>query len=114
VASFFLSRIDTAVDAELSRGSIAGKDVAPLHGTAAVASARIAYRALAALAAVGIDVERVAGDLEQGIAKFVEPYERLLDAIERRRVAACAPLPPDSGARREHASELSERQSRDH
>lgn len=196
VASFFLSRIDTAVDAELARGSIAGKDVAPLRGMAAVASARIAYRvfeeiwagdrarrlaalgarpqrllwastgtkdpsysdtkyvepligphtvntlplatleayddhgrpssrlpgtgaegarALAALAAVGIDVERVADDLlEQGIAKFVEPYERLLDAIERRRVAACARLPPDSGARREDASELSERQSRDH
>jgi transaldolase len=170
VASFFLSRIDTAVDAELARESIGGKDVAALRGTAAVASARIAYRvfeeiwagdparrlaqlgarpqrllwastgtkdpsysdtkyvepliaphtvntlplatleayddhgrpasrlsgtgaegarALAALAAVGIDVERVADDLlEQGIAKFVEPYERLLDSIERR-VALC-------------------------
>jgi transaldolase len=170
VASFFLSRIDTAVDAELARASIGGKDVAALRGTAAVASARIAYRAfeeiwagdraqrlaqlgarpqrllwastgtkdpsysdtkyvepliaphtvntlplatleaydnhgrpasrlpgtgaegaraLAALAAVGIDIERVAGDLlEQGIAKFVEPYERLIDSIERR-VALC-------------------------
>jgi transaldolase len=42
--------------------------------------------ALAALAAAGIDVERFADNLlEQGIAKFVQPYERLIDSIERRR-----------------------------
>ncbi|RPI55267.1 MAG: transaldolase, partial [Acidobacteria bacterium] len=44
VASFFLSRIDTLVDAEIERASSCGTDVAALRGTAAVASARIAYR----------------------------------------------------------------------
>lgn len=183
VASFFLSRIDTAVDAELARVNGGAKDVAALRGTAAVASARLAYRAfeeiwagdrarrlaalgarpqrllwastgtkdpsysdtkyvepligphtvntlplatleayddhgrpssslpgtgaegaraLAKLAAVGIDVERVADELlEQGIVKFVEPYQRLLDSIERRRVALCSPMPPAGAKTRE-------------
>jgi hypothetical protein len=40
------------------------------------------------LATVGTDVEGVADDLlEQGIATFVEPYERLIDSIERRCLA---------------------------
>ena len=46
VASFFLSRIDTAVDRELDRLAEHGQAAAPaLRGEAAVASARLAYRA---------------------------------------------------------------------
>lgn len=42
VASFFVSRVDTAVDAELDR--IGTADAAELRGRAAVANARLAYR----------------------------------------------------------------------
>lgn len=176
VASFFLSRIDTVVDAEIERVSIRDKGVAALCGTAAVASAQVAYRefeelwsgeqarkvsalgarpqrllwastgtkdprysdtkyvepligphtvntlplatleayddhgnpssklpgtgaqgaqALAALAAVGIDLARVAENLlEQGIAGFVQPYERLIESIERRRERTLTITPP--------------------
>jgi transaldolase len=46
VASFFVSRIDTAVDRELDRLAERGQAAAPaLRGEAAVASARLAYRA---------------------------------------------------------------------
>ena len=37
VASFFVSRVDTAIDARLPEGS-------PLRGTAAIANAKVAYR----------------------------------------------------------------------
>lgn len=162
VASFFLSRIDTAVDRALE-----GRNAPDLAGEAAIASARLAYaaleeslaaerwRALAArgarvqrllwastgtknpaygdvkyvepligahtvntmpldtlrayhdhgepaariagrradgaavmrrLADLSIDIESVAGELlEQGIDKFVQPYDALLAAVERAR-----------------------------
>jgi transaldolase len=60
VASFFVSRVDTAVDAQLPEGS-------PLRGKAAVANARLAYRRFGeivgsdrwqALAAKGATVQR--------------------------------------------------------
>lgn len=44
VASFFISRIDTLVDAELDRSSASQPDAAAARGTAAVACARLAYR----------------------------------------------------------------------
>jgi transaldolase len=44
VASFFISRIDTQVDAELDRRSVAQPGVIALRGTAALACARLAYR----------------------------------------------------------------------
>jgi transaldolase len=168
VASFFLSRIDTAVDGELDRLAKAGgaraSEAAQLRGTAAIASARLAYaayrqslatdrwRRLAAagarvqrllwastgtkdpsysdvkyvepligpdtvntlplatlrayhdhgnpearlvgasgaaehaqLAALGIEIEAVAAQLlEEGIAKFVQPYDALLAALATR------------------------------
>ena len=40
------------------------------------------------LAALGVDLERVAQELErQGVAKFVKPYDSLLSAIEKQRAA---------------------------
>jgi transaldolase len=49
-------------------------------------------RTLDALARLGIDLDRVtAGLLDQGIRKFTEPYDRLLQSIERQRAAALAP-----------------------
>jgi transaldolase len=177
VASFFLSRIDTAVDGELASladsGDARGAAAKELLGEAAIASARCAYRdfethaslerfrglaargarpqrllwastgtknprysdikyvepligpqtvntlplatleayhergrpaqrltgtgeegrrTLDALARLGIDLDRVtAGLLDQGIRKFTEPYDRLLQSIERQRAAALAP-----------------------
>jgi transaldolase len=174
VASFFLSRIDTAVDKRLDAMARSGADksVSALRGTAATACARLAYRiykeargserwrALAArgarpqrllwaststkdpaygatkyvealigpetvntlppetldayrkhgdpaprleqdlaqaaetparLAAAGIDLETVAQQLEEeGVKKFIEPFDKLLAALDqrRRRVAA--------------------------
>ena len=44
VASFFISRIDTLVDAELDRLSAARPGTIALRGTAALACARLAYR----------------------------------------------------------------------
>jgi transaldolase len=168
VASFFLSRIDTAVDRELDRLAEHGQAAAPaLRGEAAVASARLAYRAfedligskrfrevaeqgarpqrllwastgtknpaysdvkyvepligpqtvntmplatleayhdhgdpaarlaghgpeaervLQELVEVGVDVETTTDRLlEDGIDKFVRPYDALLQAIEQRR-----------------------------
>ena len=169
VASFFLSRIDTAVDRELDRlvhsGGARANEAARLRGTAAIASARLAYAAyeesigtrrwrtlatrgarvqrllwastsakdpaysdvkyvepligpdtvntlpletlrayhdhgdpalrlpghraeaerdVAALAALSIDLDTVAGRLlEEGIVKFMEPYDALLAAVQR-------------------------------
>jgi transaldolase len=41
-----------------------------------------------ALAALGIDLEAVAHELErQGVAKFVKPYDSLIAAIEKQRIA---------------------------
>jgi transaldolase len=173
VASFFLSRIDTAVDEELEpiaeSGGMRGAAAKELLGEAAVASARCAYRdlethlasarwralaahgaqpqrllwastgtknpryndlkyvepligphtvntlplatleayhergrpaerlvgtgesgrqTLDALARLGINLDRLtAGLLEQGIQKFIEPYDRLLESIEVRRLS---------------------------
>jgi transaldolase len=172
VASFFLSRIDTAVDEELEpiaeSGGIRGAAAKELLGEAAVASARCAYRdfeshlssarwralaahgaqpqrllwastgtknprysdlkyvepligphtvntlplatleayhergrpaerlvgtgesgrqTLDALARLGINLDRLTAELlEQGIQKFIEPYDRLLESIEVRRL----------------------------
>lgn len=68
VASFFVSRVDTAVDNELSRlGGNGSGDLSGLMGQAAVANARLAYRAFqetfgtqrfAALKARGARVQR--------------------------------------------------------
>ncbi|MGE3295966.1 MAG: transaldolase [Porticoccaceae bacterium] len=44
VASFFISRIDTQVDAELDRLSASKPEASALQGTAALACARLAYR----------------------------------------------------------------------
>lgn len=44
VASFFISRIDTQVDAELARLSASRPEATALQGTAALACARLAYR----------------------------------------------------------------------
>ncbi len=44
VASFFISRIDTLVDAELGQLSAAQPEAVTLRGTAALACARLAYR----------------------------------------------------------------------
>jgi transaldolase len=176
VASFFLSRIDTAVDEALEpiavAGGAQGAAAKELLGEAAIASARSAYhdyerhtssgrwRALAArgaqpqrllwastgtknprysdtkyvepligphtvntlplatleayhehgrpaqrlagtgeaarqtldtLARLGVDLNRVTADLlEQGIRKFVEPYDRLLESIDAQRAAVLA------------------------
>jgi transaldolase len=43
VASFFVSRVDTEVDARLDR--LAGEEAGPLKGQAAIANARLAYEA---------------------------------------------------------------------
>jgi transaldolase len=51
-------------------------------------SIRAAAPAVARLAALGIDLERVAGDLEEeGIRKFIQPYQSLLTSLERLRQA---------------------------
>jgi transaldolase len=168
VASFFLSRIDTMVDKKLDAMKGSRDDAASFRGTAAVASARLAYRmwqdlysgpawkeladagalvqkplwaststkdpaypdvkyvdtligphtintlpdatidafrdhgrvtgdtvledvegarrVLERLEAMGISMKQVTDDLvEEGIAKFVEPYEALLGALEEKR-----------------------------
>ncbi len=68
VASFFISRIDTQVDAELDRLSVAQPGAIALRGTAALACARLAYRYYRewtsaarwrALAAVGAQPQRL-------------------------------------------------------
>jgi transaldolase len=177
VASFFLSRIDTAVDRQLDARANAdpacASDAARLRGSAAIASARLAYsafeasvtgerwealagrgarpqrllwastgtkdraysdvkyvepligpdtvntmpletlrayhdhgapalrlrgyreeadRTIAALAALSIDIEAVAAQLlEEGIEKFVQPYDTLLGAIEEVRARRGSP-----------------------
>lgn len=51
-------------------------------------SMREAAPVVARLAALGIDLARVAGDLEEeGIRKFVQPYQSLLASLERLRQA---------------------------
>jgi transaldolase len=167
VASFFLSRIDTAVDKRLDALAAQDKSVAALRGEAAIACARgahriwketmqsgrwdrlagegaqsqrllwastsakdpaysdvkyvepligpdtvntlppetlVAYRKhgrpalrleqdpeqvdsiVAGLAKRGIDLEAVAGQLEEeGVRKFIEPFDKLLAALEQRR-----------------------------
>jgi len=177
VASFFLSRIDTAVDDELESiaksGGARGAAAKELLGETAIASARCAYRdfethassarwralaargaqpqrllwastgtknprysdikyvepligphtvntlplgtleayhergrpaqrlvgtgesgrqTLDALARLGVNLDRLTAELlEQGIQKFIEPYDRLLESIEAQRVAVLAP-----------------------
>ena len=37
------------------------------------------------LAALGLDLEQVSGELErQGVQKFIEPYDKLMATLERR------------------------------
>lgn len=177
VASFFLSRIDTAVDDELepiaNSGGARGAAAKELIGETAIASARCAYRefethalsarwrdlaargaqpqrllwastgtknprysdikyvepligphtvttlpldtieaydergrpaqrlvgtgesgrkTLDALARLGVALDRITARLlEQGIRKFIEPYDRLLESIEAQRAAVLAP-----------------------
>lgn len=46
---------------------------------------------LAALAGIGIDFDRVTAELQQeGVAKFVEPYDRLLATLEAKRASLLA------------------------
>lgn len=51
VASFFVSRIDSAIDAELERKMAAGAELAALRGRAAIANAKLAYGIYQALVA---------------------------------------------------------------
>lgn len=43
-ASFFVSRVDTEIDAQLEAGDIPAQDVMQLRGRAGIANARLAYR----------------------------------------------------------------------
>lgn len=57
------------------------------------------YAQLEALAALGIDIEQVADDLQvEGLEKFNQPFDSLLAAIARRRDALLAQGNPVSGA----------------
>lgn len=48
-----------------------------------------ARRVLGDLAALGIDIDAVTGRLElEGVEKFVKPYEKLMHALEERRLAS--------------------------
>lgn len=72
------------------------------HGTAADtvgADMEETYAQLDALAALGIDLEQVAEDLqEEGLEKFNQPFDSLLAAIASRRDALLAQQNPVSGA----------------
>ena len=71
VASFFVSRIDTAIDAELERKMAGAADagLAPLRGRAAIANAKLAYR---------IYRDIVAGDRWRALAAKGAQPQRLL------------------------------------
>ena len=111
VASFFLSRIDTEVDAQLPNDS-------PLRGRVAVASARVAYQRYQAMFAraewapleragakrhrvdadpdaaeqtlaeardAGIDLSAVTAELErEGVRSFCDSYHQLLECIDSK------------------------------
>src|SRR5579875_3017932 len=90
VASFFLSRIDVLVDQLLEHRIVPGappRDPDP----------RALRGMMAALERLGIDFGHVTAQLEnEGIEKFIEPYEALLRDLEakRRRYAVSAELQP--------------------
>ena len=71
VASFFVSRIDTAIDAELERKMAGAADagLAPLRGRAAIANAKLAYR---------IYRDTVTGDRWRALAAKDAQPQRLL------------------------------------
>jgi len=106
VASFFISRVDTAVDAALEK--IGRSD---LQGTTAIDNARLAYTRfreifidhgrvsltiekdvagarsrIATLADIGISLETITRQLlDAGVAAFAVPFDNLMKSLEEKR-----------------------------
>jgi transaldolase len=78
VASFFVSRVDTKVDAELEK---LGRD--DLRGRAAVANARAL---LDELREIGVEFDDIVSRqlVDEGVASFSKSYDSLLETLERK------------------------------